>query len=275
MVRFLLLAILLTWGFCGLGWELIVAFTNDLHTALENLAALEPYLSGADLVLDAGDAWEDMYRMAGPAEALDTARWMREVGYDAMVLGNHDSYLGPFLPQALGAAGFPVLGTNIRGIPGLAPWILVRRKGLRILILGFLGPKRGVYFAYPLWPKAELLDPAAAAREALGKAPERDLLIVLAHMELPDAISLARALPECDLLVLGHDHLFLEEPVWAGKVPIVEAGHRAQAVGIAVLGPDGLVDYRLARTGGRARTDISSLLPVVALGLLFLLLARQ
>jgi hypothetical protein len=90
-------------------------------------------------------------------------------------------------------------------------------------------------------------------------------------MGLRDAMELAAAIPECDLLVLGHDHLFLERPVWARTVPIVEAGHRAQAVGIARLGPGGLVDYELIDTGREAHTGISSLLPLVTLALLFLL----
>jgi len=271
LVRILFLAALVLAGPPVLGWELRIAFTGDLHVALDGLAALEPYLRDADLVLDAGDTWEDLYRLTGLAAALRITRWMEEVGYDAKVLGNHDAYLGPALVELLRGTGFPVVATNVRGIPGIAPWALLERRGVRILILGFLGPKPNVYFPYPLWPKAAVLDPAATAREALGEAPEHDVLIVLAHMELPDAVALARAVPECDLLVLGHDHLFLEEPVWAGGVPIVEAGHRAQAVGLVTLGPEGLVDYELVRTGTTTGAGIGSLLPVVALALLFLL----
>jgi len=271
LVRLLFLAAFLFSALPVWAWELVVAFTNDLHVAMESLPALEPYLRGADLILDAGDTWEDLYRLTDISRAEEITRWMEEAGYDAKVLGNHDAYLGPALLELLPRVGFPVLGTNVRGIPGIAPWTVVERKGLRILILGFLGPKRDVYFPYPLWPKAELLDPVAAAWEALEKAPEHDLLIILAHMGLKDAVSLAWRVPECDLLILGHDHLFLEEPVWAGRVPIVEAGHRAQAVGIATLGPEGLVDYELVRLEKKHTRGKSVLLPVVALALLFLL----
>ncbi len=271
MVRVLLLAAFTAVSLPSLGWELRIAFTNDLHVALENLPALEPYLEGADLVLDAGDTWEDLYRLTGLSAAEEITRWMNRVGYTAKVLGNHDAYLGPALTELLPEVGFPVLGTNVRGIPGIAPWALVERKGLRILILGFLGPKRDVYFPYPLWPKAEVLDPVASAREALERAPDHDLLIVLAHMSLRDAIALAESLPSCDLLVLGHDHLFLEEPVWAGKVPIVEAGHRAQAVGIVTLGPEGLIDYELIRTGKTSREKAGVIFPAVFLAVAFLL----
>lgn len=271
MVRFLLLAAFVTASLPVVGWELKVAFTNDLHVALGNLSALEPYLEEADLILDAGDTWEDLYRFTGIGEAREITRWMERVGYAAKVLGNHDAYLGPALLEFLPEVDFPVLGTNVRGIPGVAPWVLVERKGLKVLILGFLGPKLDVYFPYPLWPKAEVLDPVASAREALDRAPEHDLFIVLAHMGLRDAVALAEAIPECDLLVLGHDHLFLEEPVWVGTVPIVEAGHRAQAVGVVTLTPDGLVDYELIRTGRKAGEKAGMLIPVVLLTLAFLI----
>jgi len=271
LVRLLFLAALLLSALSAWAWELVVAFTNDLHVAMEGLPALEPYLRGADLILDAGDTWEDLYRFTDISPAEEITRWMEGVGYAAKVLGNHGAYLGPALQELLPRVGFPVLGTNVRGIPGIAPWTVVERKGLRILILGFVGPKRDVYFPYPLWPKAEVMDPVAAARWALEVAPEHDLLIIVAHMGLEDAVSLARAVPGCDLLVLGHDHLFLEEPAWAAGVPIVEAGHRAQAVGIATLGPEGLVDYELIRMEKKPTKGRSALLPVVALALLFLL----
>lgn len=273
LVRVLLLAALLQAALPALGWELKVAFTNDLHAPSPGrLAALEPYIAGADLAFDAGDAWEEMYSLSGLGEAERTAAWMEEAGYDAMVLGNHDAYLGPPLVEILRRLRFPVVVTNLHGIPGVVPWVLLERKGLRILVLGFLGPKRDVYFPYPLWPKAELLDPGASARAALEVAPEHDLLIILAHMGLKDAISLAHAAPECDLLILGHDHIFLDEPVWAGTVPIVEAGHRAQAVGLVTLGPEGLRDYRLVRVSPPPTRSRLMLLWVAVLALLFLLL---
>ena len=90
-------------------------------------------------------------------------------------------------------------------------------------------------------------------------------------MGLKDAVSFAWRVPECDLLILGHDHLFLEEPVWAGKVPIVEAGHRAGAVGLVTLSDEGL-SYRLVRTEGPAPLP-SFLIPALA-ALAALLLLR-
>jgi len=226
------------------GWEVTIAFTNDLHASLERLAEIAPLLAQADLVLDAGDAWEDLYRLTGLGEAFTMAQRMGELGYAAMVLGNHEMYLGPSLIQVMGAAPFPIVVTNLEGDLPVQKFLIVDVKRLRVLVLGFLWEE----YPWSLWPDLKMLDPIQATRRVLAEAPPHDLLIFLGHMDIERAERLARAFPECDLFVLGHDHLWLEEPVLVGNVPIVEAGHRAGAVGLVRLTDQGLT-YELVRTG--------------------------
>jgi len=76
--------LLLILAFPAGAWELTIAFTNDLHVALERLPGIAPILSQADLVLDAGDAWEDLYRLTGLREALQG---------DMQVIGESDGEL--------------------------------------------------------------------------------------------------------------------------------------------------------------------------------------
>lgn len=103
------------------GWELTIAFTGDLHVSLGRLSAIAPLLAEADLILDAGDTWEDLYRLTGLPQAREMARRMGELGYAAMVLGNHELYLGPALREVIATAPFPVLATNLAGdLPTLA-----------------------------------------------------------------------------------------------------------------------------------------------------------
>lgn len=240
MVRALVCALIL--ALPAGAWEITIAFTGDLHAAWERLSSFAPLLFQADLVLDAGDAWEDLHRLTGLPEALTTAQRMAELGYDAMVLGNHETYLGPPLRGMIAAAPFPVLATNLEGSLPTKGYALVEAGGLRVLILGFLWKE----IPWTLWPDLRMIDPIRAARDALEKAPAHDLLIFLGHMGIERARLIARAFPECDLFVLGHDHLWLEEPVWEGGVPIVEAGHRAGAVGWVELTDRGF-SYRLVR----------------------------
>ncbi|RLE28966.1 hypothetical protein DRJ54_05565 [Candidatus Acetothermia bacterium] len=261
------LAVLLTLALPAGAWELTVAFTNDLHVALERLPQIAPLLARADLVLDAGDAWEDLYRLTGLREALAMAGRMGELGYAAMVLGNHEMYLGSALREVISAAPFPVLATNLEGALPTEKYLLLTIGGLRVLVLGFLWEE----YPWSLWPGLRMRDPISAAEEVLAEAPAHDLLIFLGHMHLERAERIARAFPDCDLFLLGHDHLWLEAPVWVGGVPIVEAGHRAGAVGLVTLSDEGL-SYRLVRTEGPAPLP-SFLIPALA-ALAALLLLR-
>ncbi|MBC7092971.1 metallophosphoesterase [Candidatus Bipolaricaulota bacterium] len=237
---FLLIAIL---SLPAWGWELTVAVTTDLHASLPRLDALAPILARADLVVDAGDAWEDLSRLTGKSEALAMAQRMGKLGYDAMVLGNHEMYLGPALREVTLAAPFPVVVTNLSGALPVRRWALLERNGLRILVLGLLWEE----YPWSLWPGVQILDPAASVRAALDEAPAHDLFILLGHMELAEAKRVAAAAPECDLFVLGHNHLFLTEPIWVGRVPIVQAGHRGQAIGVVRLSDAGFGAYELIR----------------------------
>ncbi len=240
MVRAVLLV--LAFALPAWGWEITVAFTNDLHAYAERLVALGPILAEADLLLDAGDTWEDTHRATGEAEARRTLQAMAEVGYHAMVLGNHETYLGPrLLGELVASAPFPVLATNLRSTLPTQRWVLREVRGVRVLLLGVLWDLALV------WPGWELRDPLESVREALAEAPAHDAFILLAHLDFPRARALAAALPECDLIVLGHNHRFLEEPVWEGNVPIVQAGHRGEAVGVVRLTNTGLASYTLVR----------------------------
>lgn len=240
MVRALLLVLLFS-TMAG-AWEITIAFTNDVHAYWIQLATLAPLLARADLVLDAGDTWEDTHRLTGAAEAWGTLKTMADLGYHAMVLGNHETYLGPrLLRDLVAAAPFPVLATNLVSEAPTRRWVLMEARGVRILLLGVLWDLALV------WPGWTLLDPLESVRATLADAPPHDAFILLGHLDFPRAQALAAALPECDLLVLGHNHRFLEKPIWVGAVPIVQAGHRAQAAGVVRLTEAGLASYDLVR----------------------------
>ncbi|MFH1610137.1 MAG: metallophosphoesterase [Candidatus Bipolaricaulota bacterium] len=240
MVRALLLTLVL--ALPAWGWEITIAFTTDLHATLPLFPALAPILAQADLVLDGGDAWEDLTRLTGPGEAEAAMRWMGELGYDAMVLGNHEMYLGPKLRRLIEGAPFAVVVTNLDGLP-VRRWALFEVRGVRVLVLGILGEE----YPWSLWREVRLSDPVESVRTALAAAPAHDTLVLVGHMDLSLAKQVATAVPECSLFVLGHNHRFLTEPIWVGAIPIVQAGHRGQAVGVAKLTEEGLASYELIR----------------------------
>lgn len=241
MVRSLLLATLLPLS--AWSWELSVVFTTDLHASLVRLAEFRDVFAQADLVLDGGDAWEDAHRLTGEAEAWATMHEMVALGYTAMVLGNHETYLGPkLLGRILVEATFPVLATNLRAPLPTRTWALVEVKGLRVLLMGVL------WDLAVIWPGWELLDPKLAIEEALASAPPHDLFLLLGHMDTERAVELVRNLAEKPaLFVLGHDHEIYAEPRYVEGVPIVQAGSRGKALGILRLAQEGIQEYRIIR----------------------------
>ncbi len=220
--------------------EITIAFTNDLHAYVDNLRAWKSVLSGADLILDAGDTWEDTARGTKAPEAWATMEAMGELGYDAMVLGNHETYLGTqVLKEVIAAAPFPVLATNLRSDLPTQRWVLLQAGGLRVLVLGVM------WDLVLRWPGWELLDPLESVQAALAEAPDHDLRILLAHVDLQRGKALAQALPELHLMILGHNHLALEQPIWVGSVPLVQAGAHGRTLGLVRMNKTGFVSYQL------------------------------
>lgn len=250
MVWILLLALGLSW--VGQGWELAIVFTTDLHASLDRLAEFRELFLTADLVLDGGDAWEDTHRLTTEAEAWATMRGMAEFGYTAMVLANHETYLGPrVLERVVAEAPFPVLATNLRSPLPTKRWALVETQGLRVLLLGVL------WDLAVIWPGWELLDPLYALEEALASAPPHDLFILLGHMDTQRAVKLVQGLSQKPaLFVLGHDHRVYEKPLYVEGVPIVQAGSRGKALGFFRLGPDGIRHYEILRPREAIPLDI-------------------
>ncbi len=156
---------------------------------------------------------------------------MNALGYDAMVVGNHEFNFGlKNLEQARADARFPWLSANTRGEPGgtgkpFAPYFVKTVAGVKIGIVGITTP------LIPEWEPAEhyrglSFDPAVeAARRAVAELRARehpDVVIVAAHSGLDrdwpaektasgnsreDAIyEIATQVPGIDAILFGHTH---------------------------------------------------------------------
>ena len=107
---------------------------------------------------------------------------MNRIGYDAMVVGNHDFNFGPqSLSAARGVARFPWLSANTvtgAALPPFAPYLLKTVAGVKVAVIGITTA------AIPQWEKPEnirglsWLAPEegvrARARGARGREAGRD-----------------------------------------------------------------------------------------------------
>jgi 2',3'-cyclic-nucleotide 2'-phosphodiesterase (5'-nucleotidase family) len=218
--------------------------TNDFHGRLtpERAAVLAGFRRehAGSLLLDAGDAVSagNLGFRSGGEPIL---RLMNDLAYDAMTVGNRESHpRRELFPKKLAGARFPVLCANLnarRGAPvPTRPWVAVERAGVRVAIMGLSVPM----FTRGMWSQA-LCDylfesPVETARVlARELRPRCDMLIALTHLGLREDQALAAAVPEIDVVIGGHSHSDLEEPVWVGKTPILHTTAYAAYVGRAFL----------------------------------------
>jgi 2',3'-cyclic-nucleotide 2'-phosphodiesterase (5'-nucleotidase family) len=199
-------------------------------------------LAAGDMM--AGDPWANLFQ-GESAVAL-----MNRIGFDAMTLGNHEFDFGrDLLARRIAEARFPVLGANVEGMAGLHPYVIREVAGLRVAIAGLVTddtpvtshPRNtvGLTFRSPL---------ATAARLIAELRPRIDLIILLTHIGFSADRALAERLPGPLVIVGGHSHTRVEEPVRIGESVVVQAGEHGQAVGVLDVTVE---DGRLIAASGR------------------------
>lgn len=203
----------------------------------------EPVLlfSGGDIMGGAPFGW---LGLEGDPPELSL---MQHLGYDAMVLGNHEFDFGPeVLAAQLRRAGYPdaagtmaLLCANLDFPPdhplfdlGVEAYrILEPIPGFRIGVFGLLGRDAFRKTAYP--GNAKHLDPVKTAQEVveLLQALDVDVIVALTHSGIEEDRELAQKVDGIHLIVGGHSHTLLEKPERAGETIVVQAGSNYRYLG--------------------------------------------
>ena len=218
-------------------------------------------LGGDVLLLDAGD----INTGAPESDMLDAEpdiRGMNAMGYDAMVVGNHefDNALS-VLRQQEAWMDFPLLAANIYDATGqrlFTPYHFFTLHGLKMAVFGLTTETTAVV-GNPKYVKGLIFRSAVdEARDLLPLLRARaDVVIALTHLGYEESgahgsVALARAVPGIDLIVDGHSHTALTAPVIENGTIIVQAGEYGKYLGRVDL----LWEH------GRARLVGGKLMPV-------------
>ena len=235
------------------------------------------------LLLDGGDFTMGTLFHTVAREMGSELRLMSELGYDAAVIGNHEFDFRPAglaamisaAHRAKGEALVPLLSSNMRFDPGnkaddslqahadagrILPYKLIERGGIRFGLFGLLG--NNAVAVSPMIKPVTFADPVATARETVARLREEDaeVVILLSHMGVTqqtdggwrgEEVELVEQVPGIDIVVGGHLHVALPQPVLVGgRTPVVQAGSEIQYLGELrmALGDDGVPrvrDYRL------------------------------
>ena len=240
-------------------------------TIIQRVRQREPNV----LLLHAGDAFHgDFFFNAyfGVPEFL----FMKQLGFDAMAVGNHEFDLGPgmlahSLAQAFAGGSFPLLSANLdlsaydtaappdlRLSPWVKPSVIKQIGGLSIGIFGMTVPGVPTTRSDPVRilgsDPAQLMGIAFFRVQGL-RAAGAQVVICLSHLGYLYDQAMAENVPGIDIIVGGHDHYEFAQPVTftnqgtQGATLYVQAGKHYEHVGkmhfTAYKGTVQLRDYAL------------------------------
>lgn len=243
-------------------FDLTILHFNDVHAAFTaepaswrddrapvgGVVALASHLeeqraaSAASITLDAGDFMTghpiceievDGMKGGGFVDMLN------RLGIDAGVVGNHEFDLGRANARALAArCDHPRMALDLVDESGALEYpaepVVLRRGGLDVGVIGVTCAGLMDVCADSRVAGLELLDQEQVARRWIGKLdPDTDLLVLITHNGVQDDTTLARRLAGSglDVIVGGHSHTRLEEPLLIGDVLVVQAGSRMTNLG--------------------------------------------
>jgi 2',3'-cyclic-nucleotide 2'-phosphodiesterase (5'-nucleotidase family) len=257
-------------------WNLTLFHTNDSHSAflprpahwrddrkmVGGVVPLAWHLADQrrttahDLLLDAGD-----FMTGNPVCLLEengvpgvaVARMMNALGYDAGVIGNHEFDVGSDKAAQLAPLfDYPLFGGDIVDAQGQPAYrrepLIVTRGDLRIGIFGFSCAGMAEVVTPAKLGGLRMAEQASLARELAAKLdPQTDLIILITHNGVDGDKALAAELTGAgiDIIVGGHSHTRLKQPIRTNDILIVQAGSKMTNLGrldLEVAG-DRVVNY--------------------------------
>lgn len=202
-----------------------------LASAAEQLRKEKPsiLLAAGDMIQ--GNNWANLF------QGEPVVQVMNVMGFDAMVVGNHEFDFGQdVLKKRISEAHFPVLGANVEGYCLLKPYVIKEINNVRIAVIGIVTEDAPVSTHPRNVAGLKFLPPSDVVKKYLrdlkGKA---DVFIVLSHIGYYADRNLAENVKGIDIIVGGHSHTKLDQPVVIGNTIIVQAWEHAKALGMLDL----------------------------------------
>ena len=187
------------------------------------------------LLLDGGDTWHGSYTVL-KTQGQDMVNAMGALKPDAMT-SHWEFTLGiDRVKEIVKGLGFPFLGANIFDAtwdePAYDPYKIFERGGVQIAVIGQAFPYLPV--ANPKWMFPDLSFGiredriAQMVQEVRGKGA--DLVVLLSHNGFDVDRKLAGRVAGIDVILTGHTHDALPEPVMVGKTMLIASGSNGKFI---------------------------------------------
>jgi 5'-nucleotidase len=244
---------------------LTILHTNDLHARIEKLPFISAMVKrirkevahqgGHSLLWDAGDAVDRILLESDVTKGAAIIAMMNTMGYDAAVLGNTEvvSYGPDNLRRLAEAASFPIMAANLSWratgqlVEGAVPYQLLELGAIKMGVIGVTA----ISSAYDIFGTRSFSAPPIVG-ELVKHLRKRgaSVIAVLSHLGLEEDKALARTVDGIDLIVGGHSHDALEEPLLVNDTLIAQTGGYGSHLGRIDLEIDNS-SVRLVRRIGR------------------------
>jgi 5'-nucleotidase len=221
--------------------HVVLMHTNDIHGhvlpekgegGLAVIAAIVKQQQ-PDLLLDAGDMFTGtLVSDAFYGESVMAV--MNRMGYRASILGNHEFDYGlKTLRDRVRQARFPVLSANVvLPYDDVGKTRVIPIKGIRFGLVG-LTTEETPTTTHPKNVKdVRFLDVIRTLEQTLPTLKKSsDFVIVIGHLAPAEELRIARAFPEIKLIVSGHSHTELQQPIHESNAVIVRTGSYGRFIG--------------------------------------------
>ncbi len=227
------------------------------------------------ILVDGGDfSMGSLFQTAYPTSALEL-RLMGAMGYDVTTFGNHEfDYLPAGLTSMLNAAAesgektpeivisnyLPMdADTEVKDAYnnyGVKSYTIIERGGLYFAVFGIFGfdsddcaPNSGMAMLDPVEVATETVE--QAVEECKEKYNEEPVVICLSHSGTDgegkgEDYELAEGVDGIDLIISGHTHTTIDEPIEVNGTYIVSAAEYGKYLGVVTLDTDkSLTGYEL------------------------------
>lgn len=227
--------------------------TNDIHSsfqvmprvagAVARLRASRP--SVPVIVADCGDHMDRMSTITEAGAGSAHLEVLEATGYDVVTLGNNEGLTftkGRLQELFGGGTTFSVVAANLRDREtGRAPnWMksgtMWEKDGLRIGITGATA-QYPIFYQLLGWHVDEPID---ALKKEVGRLRQEGAhaVVVLSHLGLRNDKRLAEEVEGIDVIIGGHTHHVLEEPLLHERTFLCAAGSMGRYVGEVELSFD-------------------------------------
>lgn len=232
-----------THGYIEEHWEQFYQGNHSIYRKAGGYARISAYLKSLNkekeevLFLDNGDTFHGTYPVV-KSKGQILPELLNKLKLDAMTAHWDFAYGPEAIKDLVNQLNYPMLAINAYHKDSdellFPPYLIIEKKDLKIGVIGIAAtiidkvmPKyfsKGVYFTMGEEELPHYI-------EELKKEKKVDSIVVLSHLGFPQEIKLAKEVAGIDLLLSGHTHNRIYEPIEINNTLIIQSGCHGSFLG--------------------------------------------